>query len=462
MYIYDSHEKAKVRFEPEFEGAVRIYLCGPTVYDDAHLGHARSAICFDLLRRTLGKLGYKVLFARNITDIDDKILNKIAQTNKSLEEIATLYSESYHNDMSALNVLPADVEPKATDHIPQMIDLISRLLENGAAYRALSGDIYFDASGDQSYGLLSGETQEETQSRISVEAKRSPRDFVLWKLAKADEVSFDSPFGRGRPGWHVECSAMAQTHLWREEAQYACDIHAGGMDLFFPHHENEAAQTRCAFDNKLSRYWMHNGFVRIDGQKMSKSVGNSFFVKDALGRFQGESLRFYLMSIHYRAGLNYNDSDLFASKKRLDRIYRLKQRLLGGAGEPQASFLDDLLAAMSDDMNISKALAVVDEMISSANEKLSSTPKDDTLRSLLAGNLKLIEELLGVGTRDPFEWFQFGIDPAKKVEIERLIEERAAAKKSRDFNRADRIRDELSSIQIALLDTTDGTVWEKL
>jgi cysteinyl-tRNA synthetase len=462
FFLFDSHLKSKVEFAPEFENEARIYLCGPTVYDDSHLGHARSAISFDLLRRVLTCLGYKVTFARNITDIDDKILKKMEQSDKSLEEIVAFYSDRYRSDMEALSVLPPTIEPTATGHISQMIELIDRLLTRGAAYQTPNGDIYFDVAKYPQYGLLSGETQEDAQTRVSTEQKRDARDFALWKAAKPLEaVGYDSPFGRGRPGWHLECSAMAQTRLFRRGAEYACDIHGGGSDLFFPHHENEAAQTKCGYGVTLAKYWMHNGFVRIDGRKMSKSLNNSFFVKDALSIFQGEALRFYLMSVHYRAGLNYNYGDLNASKKRLDRIYRLKKRV-DIIGEPESAFKEEAIAAMSDDLNISKTLAAIDEMIARSNDALDKNPKDKTAKAALGGNLKLISDLLGVGAQDPYEWFQWGVIETDRREIEKLIASRAAAKANRDYAVADEIREKLSAIGVSVMDLSEKTVWEKL
>ena len=464
FYLFDSHLKTKVRFEPEFADEARIYLCGPTVYDDAHLGHARSAISFDLLRRTLTQLGCRTIFTRNITDIDDKILNKMEHTHRSLADITSEYAQSYHNDMERLGVQSADIEPKATEHIAPMIILIGQLIANGAAYKTASGDIYFDVTKDDEYGLLSNETQDETQSRVSyTDEKKNGRDFALWKAAKSgDTVFFESPFGNGRPGWHLECSAMVQTHLFRSGAAFACDIHAGGMDLFFPHHENEAAQTRAGYKNRLAKYWMHNGFVRINGQKMSKSLGNGFFIKDALKLFQAEVLRFYLMSIHYRAGLNFADSDMLAAKKRLDRLYRLKKRLDIAPIAPETTFENELLEAMSDDMNISKALAVVDGFIANANDQLDNNPKDKTLKAQFAGNAELIRTLLGIGNDDPYVWFQWGIDESIKNEVETLIAERAQAKSEKDYQLADQIREQISQMGIALMDLTTKTVWEKI
>ena len=462
FYLFDSKSRSKVPFEPEFANQARIYLCGPTVYDEAHLGHARSAISFDLLRRTLGALGFAVRFARNVTDVDDKIIKKMADTGQTLPKLTGFYTDRYHADMAALNVLPPDIEPKATGHIEAMIALVANLLERGCAYQADNGDIYFDTAKDSAYGTTSGEIQEETQSRVAGDHKKNPRDFVLWKAAKADEsVVFDSPFGLGRPGWHLECSAMVQSHLWQAGAKYACDIHAGGMDLFFPHHENEAAQSRCGYGVEIARHWMHNGFVRIDGEKMSKSLGNSFFVKDSLLHFPGEALRFYLMSVHYRAGLNYNDQDLHAAKKRLDRLYRLKKRLDVAPGEADPAFKQELLEAMADDLNISRALAVLDERIAHVNEALDKNPKDKALKAAGAGDLALVQAVLGVGFADAYEWFQWGVDAAEKARIEAQIAARAEAKAAKDYVRADEIRGELMASGVALMDIPGRTVWEK-
>jgi cysteinyl-tRNA synthetase len=461
--IYDSKQRKKIPFEPEFEKQARLYLCGPTVYDEAHLGHARSAISFDLLRRTLEVLGFSVRFVRNITDVDDKILKKMESSGESLAAIAERYSAAYHRDMAALNVAAPDLEPKATEHIPQMVALIETLLEGGHAYRVENGDIYFDTASDSLYGTLSHEAQEETLSRVESNIKRNSRDFVLWKAASRDDrVFFESPFGPGRPGWHLECSAMLQAHLHTAGAKYACDIHAGGADLFFPHHENEAAQSRCGYGSEIAKYWMHNGFVRIGGEKMSKSLGNSFFIHEALKHWPAEALRFYLMSIHYRAPLHFSDDDLLASRKRLDRLYRLKKQLFGlKTAAPEPAFKSALTEAMSDDLNTSKALAAIDEMIHRANELLSGKP-DKAAKAALAGNLVLIEQLLGVGLMDPFEWFQWGVSADDRQMIETQIAKRKAAKAAKDFAQADAIRDALAAKGVGLMDLPGQTVWERI
>jgi cysteinyl-tRNA synthetase len=460
MVIYNSHTKQKEKFIPIKDNDVKIYVCGPTVYDDAHLGHARSSISFDLLRRTLECNRYNVIFVKNFTDIDDKIINKMNQTGKSLKEITEFYIDSYLRDMSALNVQRADIEPKATESLEAMFELINALKEKGYTYE-LNNDIYFDTQKDTNYCKLSNKCQEDTESRIDTTGKKHPADFALWKACKGDEdVCFDSPFGRGRPGWHIECSAMIKKHI-AYDGEYEIDIHGGGADLFFPHHENEEAQSSCAYGGHLAKYWMHNGFVNINGEKMSKSLGNSFFVKDALKVYDGEILRFYLMSTHYRAGLNFNEEDLLSSKKRLDKLYRLKKRIYGiNKINQDKEFEAKLLQAMNDDLNISKALAVVDEFISNSNDLLDKNPKDKVLKQKINSNILFIEKLLGIGYKDAYEYFQIGIDEETKEKINSLIEKRNQAKKDKDYALADKIRDEIKKMGISIQDTPNGTIWE--
>ena len=462
MYIYNSHTKQKEKFEPIKNNDVKIYVCGPTVYDDAHLGHARSSISFDLLRRCLEANKYNVTFVKNFTDIDDKIINKMNATGKSLKEITEHYIESYLNDMNALGVKRADIEPKATESLEAMFELINALKEKGYTYE-IDGDIYFDTSKDENYCSLSHKCQEDTESRVDNSGKKNPADFALWKACKGeDDVCFDSPFGKGRPGWHIECSAMIKKHI-AYDGEYEIDIHGGGADLFFPHHENEEAQSSCAYGGHLAKYWMHNGFVNINGEKMSKSLGNSFFVKDALKVYDGEILRFYLMGTHYRAGLNFNEEDLLASKKRLDKLYRLKKRIYGvNKTNTDKEFENKLLEAMNDDLNISKALAVVDEFISKANESLDNNPKDKVLKQKINSNIEFINKLLGIGYKDAYEYFQLGIDEETKNKINELIQKRNEAKKEKNFELADKIREELKNMDISIQDTPNGTIWERV
>ncbi|MFW0701786.1 cysteine--tRNA ligase [Aliarcobacter butzleri] len=464
LHIFDSVKKEKVEFKPIQERKVKIYVCGPTVYDDSHLGHARSAIAFDLLHRVLKANDYEVTMTKNFTDIDDKIIKKMYETKKTLEDITNQYINAYKADMKALNILDNTIEPKATENLEVMKEMISNLISKDVAYKT-SDSVYFDTSKDNLYGTLSHKSNDEnSQARVEEnQEKRNSADFALWKFEKANDLSFDAPFGKGRPGWHIECSAMIEKHLAYKDSPYQIDIHAGGADLLFPHHENEAAQTRCSSGQNLAKYWMHNGFVNINGEKMSKSLGNSFFLKDVLKSYSGEVIRFYLMSTHYRADLSFNEEDLIASKKRLDKIYRLKKRVYGVEDSSvNKKFKEDILNALNDDINTSIALSVIDEMINSANDKLDSNPKDKNLKKELISNINFIEEVLGIGGNDAYAYFQFGIDESTKEKIESLILKRNEAKKAKDFQTADKLRDELSSMDISLMDTVNGTVWEKL
>lgn len=455
MQIYDTVLKKKVDLIPLNNNEINIYVCGPTVYDHAHLGHAKSSISFDLLRRVLIALGYSVKFVKNFTDIDDKILAKMSSTNQTLEQITTHYIDRYLSDMRALNVLNADIEPKATNYLNAIIDYILKLEQNGATYKLEDG-IYFDTSKDEKYLSLSGRKDENLIARVSSnESKKDDKDFVLWKF---DENWYDSPFGKGRPGWHTECVAMIE-----EIFAKTIDIHAGGADLLFPHHENEAAQCRCAYHKDLANHWIHNGFIQVDNEKMSKSLGNSFFIKDALAIAPGEAVRFYLMSSHYRANFNYDISDLLSSKKRLDKIYRLKKRLSG----VEPSRVDDefkslILDALSDDLNISIALAKIDEMVNQANTNLDKEPKNKALKSTIMANLNFIKETLGILYQDEFEWFQYGFDEEQKEQISNLIKARNEAKSAKNYEKADLIRDELNSLGVAIMDTPNGVKWEKI
>ena len=463
MTLYDSVSKTKQVFEPITAGKATLYVCGPTVYDDAHLGHAKSALVFDLLVRVLKANNLEVTFARNITDIDDKIVKKMADQNISLQELTEFYTKAYHRDMDALGIMRPDIEPKATESMGSMIALISELIEKGHAYKTKDGDVYFDTKRDDKYLSISQRVQDadDTQSRIEENTqKKNPADFALWK--HFDEgVRYETVFSAGRPGWHTECAAMIEEHL-AVDGEYAIDIHGGGADLLFPHHENEAAQHRCAKDQELAKYWMHNGFVNIDGEKMSKSLGNSFFLKDALKSYHGEVLRFYLSSTHYRGDFNFNELDLQASKKRLDKLYRLKKRLFGmKITDEKTNFQKQLLEALSDDLNISKGLALLDEMISNANETLDANPKDKLIKRQTLADMAYVENLLGFGLVNPFEYFQFGIDDDLKEKIDALIEKRSLAKAEKDFSTSDSIRDELLSLDISIMDTAQGTFWEK-
>ncbi len=472
MKIYDSRVKQKLDFIPICEGEARIYVCGPTVYDNAHLGHARSSIAFDLLRRVLEVSGLKVVFVKNFTDIDDKIIKKALNTNEDIQELTQRYITAYLDDMRALKVKDPTFAPKATQNLEEITLLIQRLLDNGTAYRLENGDIYLNVSKDSLYGSISQRgIEDENISRIqNDEHKKDSRDFALWKAYKgAQDIGYETSLGCGRPGWHIECSAMIEKVLAYQDKEFGIDIHCGGSDLLFPHHENEASQTRCATGREIAKYWMHNGFVNINGEKMSKSLGNSYFVKDALRMYSGEIVRNYLLGTHYRLILNFNEEDLLLAKKRLDKIYRLKKRIGkieldsdDKANDTDKTFCNDMLAAMQDDLNISKALSVLEEMLSHANAKLDSAPKDKQLKKQILANLEFVEALLGIGGGDAIEYFQQGISEAQKQEIHILIQKRLQAKKDKDFALADSLRDELTKLGIAVSDTPQGSVWEKI
>lgn len=483
--LFDSAKKQKLPFIPIKEGEIRLYVCGPTVYDDAHLGHARSSIVFDLWRRLFVFLGYKVTFVKNFTDIDDKIIKKALDSRTDVSEITAHYIDSYLRDMDSLGVLRADIEPKATEHLPQMCEMIESLLHKGYAYKGENSDIYLSINKDSHYGSLSHRIEDShTQSRIqNAQDKLEHNDFALWKGYKGEnDIAYDSPFGKGRPGWHIECSAMIEKHLAYQNEEFSIDIHAGGADLLFPHHENEASQTRCATGKEIAKYWLHNGFVNINGEKMSKSLGNSFFIKDALKSYDGEILRNYLLGVHYRLALNFNEEDLLQSKKRLDKIYRLKKRAQENTPNPthntesihslsslqsltqeaKKEFLNPLLEALNDDYNISKALSIIEDMLSQSNEILDKHPKDKKQKQLIMANLACVEFLLGLGGKDAQSYFQLGLSDEKKALIEEQINKRQEAKKAKDYVLADSIRDELKSQGIEIMDTPNGTTWEKI
>jgi len=464
LFVYDSVKKAKVEFTPIKNNDVKVYVCGPTVYDDSHLGHARSAIAFDILHRTLKANNYNVTMTKNFTDIDDKIIKKMNDTNKSLEEITSHYINAYKNDMNILNILDNDLEPKATQNLDVMIEMIEDLMSKDIAYSTSDG-IYFDVSKDENYGSLSKRASDEnSQARVETNSeKRNSSDFALWKFEKENDVSFEAAFGKGRPGWHIECSAMINKHLAYKDEPFQIDIHGGGADLLFPHHENEAAQTRCSSKVSLAKYWMHNGFVTINGEKMSKSLGNSFFLKDIVKSYSGEVIRFYLLTAQYRTNFNFNEEDLISSKKRLDKFYRVKKRVYGlGKSAVNKELKENILKALNDDLNTPKAISIIDEYITKANETLDKEPKNKNIKKELVSTFEFINDLLGIGFNDAFKYFQFGISKEDIQNIETLIEKRTEAKKEKNFEAADKIRDEISSLNVSIMDTPNGTVWEKL
>ncbi len=451
IQLYDTMRGAKVPFEPRDPERVTMYVCGPTVYNFAHIGNARPAVVFDVLARVLRRR-YGVVYARNITDVDDKINQAAKDTGQPIGAVTARFIDAYQEDMAAIGCLPPDVAPRATDHIPQMIAMIEALVSGGFAYEA-DGHVLFHVDAFDAYGALSKRNLREMIAGARVEVapyKRAPADFVLWKPSSDDLPGWDSPWGRGRPGWHLECSVMAAAHLGD-----TIDIHGGGQDLMFPHHENEIAQSTCAHEGRtFARYWLHNGFLNVDHEKMSKSLGNVLLVRDLLERWPGEAIRVALLSAHYRQPLDWTDELAGESRRKLDRLYgalRTAEPVAPGAGEPDAAFL----GALEDDLNTPKALA---ELFDIARRINKSQPGPE--REALAATLVASGAIMGLLQADPETWFagasDDGPDPA---EIESLLERRREAREAKDFAEADRVREELLARGILIEDGPDGTRW---
>lgn len=432
-----------------------MYLCGPTVYNYAHIGNARPAVVFDLLARLL-RLRYKLTFARNITDVDDKINAASVETGKPIDEITARFIEAYNNDMGVLGVQRPDVEPRATQHIGDMVAMITTLIDAGNAYVA-DGHVLFDVASFADYGALSKRNLREmiAGSRVEVAPyKRSAHDFVLWKPSTPELPGWDSPWGRGRPGWHIECSAMAEKHLGE-----TIDIHAGGQDLVFPHHENELAQSRCAHGGAdFARYWLHNGFLSMDHEKMSKSLGNVLLVHDLIKTIPGEVIRLALLSAHYRQPLDWSDETLQGAKRMLDRLYgAIRGTDVPGDLRATAEADAGVIAALEDDLNTPKAMA---EFFALARKLNKSGDAAD--RQRLAANMLVTGELLGFLQTDPEEWFAGHVDgELSGAEIEALLLQRQQARTNRDFTTADAIRDRLLSAGISIEDGPQGTSWRR-
>jgi cysteinyl-tRNA synthetase len=450
LVVYNSLTRKKAPFVPLRPGHVGMYVCGVTVYDYSHVGHARVMVVFDLIYRWLMHLGYDVTYVRNFTDIDDKIIKRAAERGISTEALTAEMIEAFYRDMDALGCLRPTLEPRATGHIPQIIAMIGNLITKGYAYVAANGDVMYAVRKFDGYGRLSGKDIDELEagSRVEVDAaKRDPLDFVLWKQAKPGEPSWDSPWGKGRPGWHIECSAMSCAHLG-----HTFDIHGGGMDLKFPHHENEIAQAEAANGEPFARVWVHNGFVNTNAEKMSKSLGNFFTVREVLGRYHPEVLRLFILGTHYRSPLDYSDAALDAAKAGLDRLYETRRRL--GSVE-MGEILAGFASAMNDDFNAPEALAELFDVSRAINKGLDAG--DDV--SALAGCFAAMCALLGIVQQEPSRWFKG--DAVDVGRIEALIAERAEARSKRDFARADAVRDELAAMGIVLEDTAGGTSWKR-
>ncbi|MDH3658915.1 MAG: cysteine--tRNA ligase [Alphaproteobacteria bacterium] len=455
MKLFNSLSGKKETFAPSDPNRVTMYVCGPTVYDYAHIGNARPAVVFDVLFRVLCSEFGHVVYARNITDIDDKIIKAAAESAVPIDEITSRYTRAYNEDMAALNVLPPTIEPMATGHVDGMLSMIADLIDKGAAYEA-DGHVLFHVPACASYGALSKRSREDMIDGARVEVapyKRDPADFVLWKPSTPEQPGWDGPYGRGRPGWHTECAVMIKAHLGE-----TIDIHGGGQDLKFPHHENELAQSLCAHDGApLARFWLHNGFLDVEEEKMSKSIGNVLLPHDLIKTVPGEAIRYALLSAHYRKPLNWTPSGLSRAKHALDRLYRTLAALPGpNEAAPDAPVPAAVRNALLDDINTPIAQAALFKLMQKANSTDDQAEKTTIKRDLLAAG-----RLLGLLQRDPESWLQSaGQDvDVDRGEIERLLERRRAARASKDFETADQIRDQLEAEGVLLEDGPDGTRW---
>lgn len=459
LTIYNSLTGKKEEFRPLEPGKVRMYVCGMTVYDYCHMGHARVMVVFDMVARYLRYRGYEVDYVRNITDIDDKIIKRARENGESMEALTARFIEAMNEDTETLGVLSPTREPRATGHIEQIIRMIDSLMQKKLAYAAENGDVFFDVSEFPGYGKLSGKHIDELRSgaRVEVqEAKDDPLDFVLWKAAKPGEPSWDSPWGPGRPGWHIECSAMS-THCLGDHF----DIHGGGMDLQFPHHENEIAQSEGATGKPFVNVWMHNGFVRVNDEKMSKSLDNFFTVREVLEQYRPEEIRFFILSSHYRSPLNYSLGNLGEARAALVRLYTALRDAPAADEPPAQDAVEEFNAVMDDDFNTPRAIAVLHELA----HEINRLDKNSAHARSLAATLRHLGEVLGLLQDDPVHYLQSqpgksGNEP-DSAEIEALIEQRNQARKSKDYQEADRIRALLDGMNIQLEDTPDGTIWRR-
>jgi len=460
LTLYNTLTKSKEKFSPIDENNIRMYTCGPTVYNYAHIGNARPAVVSDLLVRLLRHLYPKVTYVSNITDIDDKIIKSSQEKKMPIETITKKYEKIYNEDMQSLNVLPPDFQPHATDHIEDMIDLIEKNIENGKAYVA-DGHVLFNVDTYKAYGMLSGRDKDDqiAGSRVKVaDYKKNPGDFVLWKPSIDEQPGWDSPWGFGRPGWHLECSAMSEKNLG-----LPFDIHGGGMDLIFPHHENEIAQSCGAYNEnenprKYVKYWLHNALLNMDGEKMSKSLGNILYIRDLLENYDGEVLRLALLSGHYRQPLNFTEDTLSQSKSNLKRLYRSLELVSNiEIDRKNISPPDEVVSSLCNDLNTSEAFAAINEI---AKKIISST--DEKEKKQLKIKLTSSCEIFGILQKNPKKWLnQDKIEGDFDVElIEKLINDRHQSRLDKDFDKADQIREELSNLGVDIEDTSDGTIWK--
>lgn len=460
LQIHNSITRQKEDFVPLTPNKIGMYVCGVTVYDFCHIGHARTFVNFDMIVRYLRYSGYEVKYVRNITDIDDKIIKRAQEKGVSAKELAEHFIGEMYRDFDALNIMRPDIEPRATEHIPAIIDLVQRLIDNGHAYVAANGDVLFAIDSFKDYGRLSGQKLEELNAgaRIEVEkTKHNPFDFVLWKQSKPGEPAWDSPWGSGRPGWHIECSAMNSKYLGE-----TFDIHGGGSDLIFPHHENEIAQSCCAFNSKYVNYWMHSGMVMIDHEKMSKSLNNFFTIREVLEHYDAETIRFFLLSAQYRSPLNYTQDNLNKAKSSLERLYTALRDTKIGPAQGGEEYVTRFKAFMDDDFNTPGAISVLFDLAKAINRA-----DDPATTSGLAGRLVELGGVLGILYQEPATFLQgLGAGTSEQAndevaQIEALIAARKEARARKDYTAADEARNKLTQMGIVLEDGPQGTTWRR-
>ncbi|WP_145520260.1 cysteine--tRNA ligase [Yersinia mollaretii] len=459
LKIFNTLSRQKEEFKPIHAGKVGMYVCGITIYDLCHIGHGRTFVAFDVVARYLRYLGYSLTYVRNVTDVDDKIIKRAIENSETCEQLTTRMLAEMHKDFDALNLQRPDLEPRATHHIPEIIEMTERLIARDHAYVASNGDVMFAVDSDPDYGLLSRQDLDQLQAGARVEVadvKRNPMDFVLWKMSKPGEPSWESPWGPGRPGWHIECSAMNSKQLGAH-----FDIHGGGSDLMFPHHENEIAQSTCAHDGPYVNYWMHSGMVMIDKEKMSKSLNNFFTIRDVLAYYDAETVRYFLMSGHYRSQLNYSEENLKQARASLERLYTaLRGTDVNATPAGGAEFEARFRAAMDDDFNTPEAYSVLFDIAREVNRLKT---EDITAANGLAAELRKLAHVLGLLEQDPELFLQSGAqtDNDEVAKIEALIKQRNDARSSKDWALADSARDQLNELGIVLEDGPQGTTWRR-
>lgn len=461
IYIYNSLTRTKEIFTPIREGEVGLYVCGITVYDYCHAGHARMMTCFDVIVRYFQYIGYKVHYVRNVTDIDDKIIDRAKQKGEAFDMLANRFAQALLEDERALNLLPPTENPHATAYIPQMIALIAKLIQEKLAYVGQQGDVFYDVQAFKAYGKLSRKDLEgqEAGNRVSIaNDKRHPMDFVLWKKAKPDEPAWESPWGAGRPGWHIECSAMSASCLGK-----TMDIHGGGFDLQFPHHENEIAQSEGAYHQPLAHYWMHVGFLQINQEKMSKSLGNFFTIREVLALYHPETVRYFLLSSHYRSQQNYSEDNIVQAQQALERLYQCLWGLEIIQVTEMTAWQKRFCDAMNDDFNTPEALSVLFDLSREINRARADKSKNSqNLARNLGSILQHFMSVLGLYQQSPENFLQAGIDISERDKISTLIIERNTAREAKNWAQADILRDTLKSMHIELADTISGTIWRKI